>query len=255
LLIDGVRGFDFDGDPNIVEVYVGYLRKKLGRDAVRTVPMSVTGHWKLLVIKSVRFRLTAAEATLAQTSQRGTTNEEASELAVGVLAEATRMGTVVEDLLSLARHDEGLAPPGNPMDLDDVVLAETSRPRLVAIDASGVSAGRVRGRRDELGSVVTHLLDNACRHALSSVVVHLESVDGWVILSIEDDGPGIPTDQRELVFERFFRLDEARERDSGGAGLGLAVVASVIRASGGTVCLSDSGIGGARFEVRLPASS
>ena len=177
------------------------------------------------------------------------------ELAAGILAEAERMSTLVDDLLSLARHDEALAPPGVPVDLDDVVLTEAARPRRVPVDVKAVSAGQVRGRLDELTRVIAHLLDNAARHADSKVAATLESVGEHVVLSIDDDGPGVPLEQRERIFERFVRLDEARERDRGGAGLGLAVVASVVEAGGGDVTVTESPeLGGARFTIVLPAA-
>ena len=81
------------------------------------------------------------------------------------------------------------------------------------------------------------------------------SADDIVTLTVDDDGPGVPPDERERIFERFVRLDQARERDAGGAGLGLAVVAAVVRAGGGRVRATESSLGGACFEVTLPASS
>jgi signal transduction histidine kinase len=165
------------------------------------------------------------------------------------------MSALVDDLLSLARHDEALAPPGGPVDLDDIVLTEARRPRRVTVDIGGVSAGQVRGRVDELTRVVAHLLDNAARHAASKVAVSLESLGDHVVLSVDDDGPGVPSEHRDRVFERFVRLDEARERDRGGAGLGLAVVASVVSAGGGDVTVTDSELGGARFTIVFPAAT
>ncbi|NNE12222.1 MAG: HAMP domain-containing protein, partial [Ilumatobacter sp.] len=180
----------------------------------------------------------------------------ASELAGGVLAESERLGALVDDLLSLARHDEALAPPGGEVDLDDIVLAEADRPRRVPIDTSRVSGGQVRGRSDELARVVTHLLDNAARHAESQVLVKLATDADGVTLEVHDDGPGIASEQRERIFERFVRLDEARERDGGGAGLGLAVVATVVRAAGGSVTVDESDeLGGARFRFTLPPAT
>lgn len=199
---------------------------------------------------------TQAEAALATA---GDEQSATAELAAGVLAEAERMGTLVDDLLALARHDEQLAPPGVLIDLDDIVLAEAKRPRRLAVDVGAVSAGQVRGRPDELARVVTHLLDNAVRHADQRVAVSLDTTGGEgrqvVRLAIDDDGPGVPLDRREQVFERFVRLDEARQRDGGGAGLGLAVVASVVASLGGQVAVSDSDLGGARFVIELPAAS
>jgi signal transduction histidine kinase len=181
------------------------------------------------------------------------TDAHSRELAEGVLAEAARLGTIVDDLLSIARHDEQLAPPGAIVDLDDIVLAEAVRPRRVRVETSRVSAGQIRGRADELTRVVTHLLDNAARHADELVRVDLTTTaDGAVQLDVHDDGPGISPADRERVFERFVRLDEARVRDRGGAGLGLAVVATVVRATGGHVDVEDSDLGGARFRLTFP---
>jgi signal transduction histidine kinase len=201
----------------------------------------------------------AAIRTQAEAALAAPDDTDAAELAAGVLAEAERMGVLVDDLLSLARHDEALAPPGAVVDLDDVVLDEARRPRRVRVDTHKVSAGRVRCRPDELTRVVTHLLDNAARHAESTVAVSLvtttdEHDNDIVRLAVDDDGPGVPAEDRERIFERFVRLDDARQRDSGGAGLGLAVVATVARSCGGEVSVTDSDLGGARFVLTLPAA-
>ena len=190
-----------------------------------------------------------AELTIATSA-----DAETVDLATGVLDETDRLSAIVDDLLALARHDATLPPPGQPVDLDDVVLTEANRPRRVPVDTSSVSAGRVRGRVDELGRVVAHLLDNASRHAVTQVRVALVAEGDEIVLTVDDDGPGIAEDDRDRVFERFVRLDEARHRDAGGAGLGLAVVATVARASGGSVTVGDADLGGARFELRLPAA-
>lgn len=200
----------------------------------------------------------AAIRTQAEAAIAAPTETDTAELAAGVLAEAERMGVLVDDLLALARHDEALAAPGTVVDLDDIVLEEARRPRRVPVDTRKVSAGRVRCRLDELARVVTHLLDNAARHAESTVAVSLTTTTdvqgrGVVRLTVDDDGPGVPDDARERIFERFVRLDDARERDRGGAGLGLAVVATVARSCGGDVTVTDSDLGGARFVLTLPA--
>ncbi len=178
---------------------------------------------------------------------------ETAELARRVRTEADRMGTMIADLLTLARHDEGAVGAITAVDLDDVVLEEATRPRRVPVDVGAVSAGRVRGREPELRRLVTHLLDNAARHGTLAVWVSLGRVGQQVQLAVEDDGAGIPAEQRTAIFERFVRLDEARTRDTGGAGLGLAVVASIVQGVGGTVRVDDSPHGGARFVVTLPA--
>ena len=201
----------------------------------------------------------AAIRTQAEAALSAPRDTDIAELATGVLAEAERMGVLVDDLLSLARHDESLAPPGSVVDLDDIVLEEARRPRRVPVDTRKVSAGRVRCRPDELARVVTHLLDNAARHAGSAVAVSLTTVTDEhggesVRLTVDDDGPGVPASDRDRIFERFVRLDDARERDRGGAGLGLAVVATVARSCGGEVTVADSDLGGARFVLTLPAA-
>ncbi len=174
------------------------------------------------------------------------------------LVEDVRMEDTVSELLDLARLDEaeGPAPLDTlpEVDLDELVLDDTVQQRRVRIDTSRVSAGRVHGRRDQLQRVVRNLLDNASRHASSTVAVGLVTIDDTVELTVDDDGPGIPAEDRDLVFERFTRLDDGRARDAGGLGLGLAMVKSIAEHHGGTVVIEDAPIGGARLRVRLPAA-
>lgn len=195
-----------------------------------------------------------SEAEVALKSPDTTT---VAELADVVLDESTRMGSMVEDLLTLARSDEHLVvAPAGVVDLDDIVLADAARTRSVPLDLRQVSGGRVRGAVDELSRVVTHLIDNAARHAQThaAVGVYTSPDARAVVFWVDDDGAGIAPDDRERVFERFVRLDEARNRDAGGAGLGLAVVAATVTKLGGSVVASDSPLGGARIVVSLPAA-
>ena len=180
------------------------------------------------------------------------------EVASGLLAEDLRMQALVENLLVLARSDEGtLAVNRRAVDVDDLVLAEASRlrsRRIVAVDTSGVSAGQVLGDPTQLARVVRNLVDNAERHATASVAVSVGERDGRVVLTVDDDGPGIPVEDRARVFERFTRLDDARARRTGGYGLGLAIVADVVGAHSGMVTVADAPAGGARIIVTLPAA-
>jgi signal transduction histidine kinase len=186
---------------------------------------------------------------------------DAGALAGTVLDEAERMQRLVDDLLLLARADEsGLPGAGRrPVDLDDLVLEEVRRLRSahpgLRVDGTAVAAARVRGDEDALRRLVRNLGENAARYAHKRVVFALaDRGDGRVRLVVEDDGPGIPDTDRVRVFERFVRLDAARSRAAGGAGLGLAIVAEVAAAHRGTVTAgAASEAGGARFTVTLPS--
>jgi signal transduction histidine kinase len=176
-------------------------------------------------------------------------------LADDVLAESDRLEQLVNALLLLARLEGGHGAADDVVDLDDVVLTEVARARTstgVRIDAHAVGAGRTRGSAVLLGHVVRNLLDNACRHAASSVEVALHEQDGSVVLEVADDGSGIAAEDRERVFQRLVRLDESRTRDEGGSGLGLAIVRKIVDSSRGTVSIDEAPSGGARFTVRLP---
>ena len=179
------------------------------------------------------------------------------ELAETVLAEDIRVQGLVADLLLLARtEDRASRNRWQPVDLDDIVINEASRIRSTSglrIDMSSVSAGRVNGDKAHLSRLVRNLVDNAIRHATSRLRLSLTTIDDTVVLTVEDDGSGIAEPERERVFERFVRLDEARGREEGGSGLGLAIVADLTAAHGGSVSVGTSALGGASFEVRLPA--
>jgi signal transduction histidine kinase len=176
-----------------------------------------------------------------------------------MLVEDDRMEQIVTDLLDLARGEQPDLPD-TVVDLDDIALDEAQRARTsgIRVESSRISAGRVRGSREQLVRVVRNLLDNATRHAASAVRITLLSDDTTVTLTVEDDGAGIPVEERERVFERFTRLDEGRARDAGGLGIGLAMVRTIAERHGGTVSVDepvDPAFGGARVVVTLPAAT
>ena len=180
----------------------------------------------------------------------------AAELAEVVLAEQQRMQRLVEDLLLLARVDEHVPLTRAAVDLDDLAFEEGHRLRSTTskrVDTSGVGAARVRGDADALRRVFRNLGDNAARHASSRVDIALADRGDDVVLTVDDDGPGIAESERERVVQRFVRLDEARSRDDGGSGLGLSIVDEVVRAHGGSMSITQSPLGGARIQVTLPA--
>ncbi|MEU4161844.1 HAMP domain-containing sensor histidine kinase [Actinoplanes sp. NPDC026670] len=178
------------------------------------------------------------------------------ELAEAVLEESARMERLVEQLLLLTRTGGAGARQLRDVDVDDLALAEARRVRRagLTVDTSGVGAGRVRGDATALAQVVRNLADNAARHARARVAVAVRPDRDGIELVVEDDGAGIPESERERVFERFVRLDEARDRDAGGSGLGLAIVKEIVAAHGGTVVVTSSVLGGACFVVHLPAA-
>ena len=181
-------------------------------------------------------------------------NAEWESISRTVLDEDERLGALVDNMLVLARLEEDARPPAAEVDVDDIVHNEVARPLRVPVDRSGVLAGRVNGVAGELSSVVRNLLDNAARHARSLVRVSLTTHGDVVRLTVEDDGPGIAPEMRKVVFERFTRLEEARTRDAGGSGLGLALSKRIVQSHHGHIWVESSGLGGAAFIVELPSA-
>ena len=199
-------------------------------------------------------------ATIRQHAELAQLHPDATsvdDLAGVVHDEGLRMQELVDALLLLTRLDEQAALREDLVDLDDLALAEVRRLRAggATVDGSGIRAARVRGDARLLGQLVRNLADNAARHARSAVAIGVTGRGAEVVLTVDDDGAGVPPDERDRIFERFVRLDEARARDAGGSGLGLAIVRAIAEAEGGGVRVEDSPLGGARFSVVLPAAS
>jgi signal transduction histidine kinase len=173
-----------------------------------------------------------------------------------VLRETVRLQRLVDDLLLLARGNADVAElrSAGPVDLDDLVARQVAARRVQGspeFDVRGVAPAQVPGDAGQLERVVGNLLDNAVRHARRRVSVTLADDGDHAVLTVADDGPGIPAAAREAVFERFTRLDDARSADGGGAGLGLAIAREVVVRHGGSLTLGEGP--GARFVVILPA--
>jgi signal transduction histidine kinase len=172
-----------------------------------------------------------------------------------LLPEAWRMQSLIDDLLLLARVDErGLPLRRDDVDLDDLAERELTRIRRetsLQIHAD-LTPARLTGERDALSRMVRNLVDNAARHARSRVEVGVRLDEGWVTLTVADDGPGIPAADRQRVFDRFVRLDTDRSRAGGGSGLGLAIVAEIVAAHRGSVTADERVGGGALITVQLP---
>ena len=175
-----------------------------------------------------------------------------------VLEEAVALQQLLDDLLHLARCDAGRAsPPRESVDLDDIVLGIASALRAggrVQVDTAGVTAARALGDRLQLQRAIANLAENAARHAATTVTFTLVERDGGTQLSVSDDGPGIPEGARELVFDRFTRLDNARTAGAGGVGLGLAITRDIVERHGGTILVDPQHRRGARLVLTLPRS-
>ena len=163
-----------------------------------------------------------------------------------LLTEVDRLGGLVEDLLLLAKVDDGRPPP--KMLVDPVELATEVTKRYagarIPVELRASPAPAVEVDPGALRRVLANLLDNATRYATATITLTVDPADGGTRLSVVDDGPGIAPTDRELVFERFTRLQHARDRDSGGSGLGLAIVRELITQQGGSVTLDDTVPGG-----------
>ncbi|MCZ7424875.1 HAMP domain-containing sensor histidine kinase [Micromonospora sp. WMMA1949] len=177
-----------------------------------------------------------------------------------LLADTERLSRLVDDLLLLARLDEqdGRSSPVGPVELGELLRGVAARYPSPPVRLTPPDVPRwVEGDAGELRRVLVNLVDNALRHASSTVELTVSGPDGaYHLITVTDDGPGIPAADRERVFARFTRLDDARARDAGGAGLGLAIVRELVRRAGGTVELADAAPGavapGLRATVRLP---
>lgn len=176
--------------------------------------------------------------------------EERERLHLLLLRESHRAGRLVDDLLAMARIDAGIELRREPVELLELARAEVERARLLGPDRSITVDGtpvHVSGDPARLGQVLANLIDNARRHG--SVAVHV----GGSGLLVTDTGLGVPPADRERIFDRLVRLDEARTTDSGGAGLGLAIARGIARAHGGDLrCIDPPGGVGAAFELTLP---
>jgi signal transduction histidine kinase len=185
------------------------------------------------------------------------TEGEPHEAAASALRSSRRMRRLVADLLLLARADAGRVTAHEPVDVSSVVTDAAAELEPVAggheISVSAPPGMFVDGARDELHRLILNLMENALRHTDpgTAVEAQVERQDGYVVLAVEDDGPGIPDELRDKVFERFFRGSSDR---GGSSGLGLSIVRAVTESHHGTVGLVPPLDGrGARFVVKLPA--
>jgi two-component system OmpR family sensor kinase len=169
-----------------------------------------------------------------------------------------RMGELVEELLLLAQLDQGLPLERQPVDVSAVVAAAVDAARAAdperPIDVDSQSPLAVPGTESRIRQVVDNLLTNARVHTPAGTPVHvrLAAEDGKAVLEVADEGPGVPAEEADRIFERFYRTDRSRTRNQGGVGLGLAIVRSVVEAHGGAIGYHAHPGGGSVFHTVLP---
>ncbi|CAL9335284.1 sensor histidine kinase [Streptomyces sp. enrichment culture] len=175
----------------------------------------------------------------------------------GAVKDTERLQHLAADLLLLARLDAGERPGTRRVDMAELLQEEVAGRRgdrlPVAVEVRG-ERWEVTGSPGQLRRVLANLLDNAQRHAAASVTASVRGGAGRVEVVVSDDGAGVSEADRERIFERFVRLDDARSRDDGGAGLGLAIARDVAERHGGTLTAGGAEGGGARFTLSLPAA-
>jgi two-component system, OmpR family, sensor histidine kinase CiaH len=187
-------------------------------------------------------------------------HEPASEEASEIVSETDRLSSLVDSLLAVARGDTNGAVAYDELDLGAVVEGSAASMRSLAtergitLDISATPELRIRGSREQLRQLVVILVDNALRYTGSGghVEVDVTGRDGSAIVAVTDTGIGIPPEALGQVFERFYRADEARNRDSGGAGLGLAIAQKLVDEHGGSIAAESAPGEGSTFTVTLP---
>ncbi len=172
--------------------------------------------------------------------------------------ESVRMSTLVDDMLLIARLDQGRPLENKPVDLQIIARDAAADAKVVAsrreVNVEAPASVVVLGDDIRLRQVVGNLVRNALVHTPSSTPIEIvvTAQNGTAHISVADHGPGLRPEDRERIFEPFYRADPSRSRDSGGAGLGLSIVTAVVAAHGGRVEVRDTEGGGATFDVALP---
>ncbi|TMD97423.1 MAG: HAMP domain-containing histidine kinase [Chloroflexi bacterium] len=201
----------------------------------------------------LRTPLTTIQGNAGLLASRSVTEDVRRAAAADVVQESSRMARLVDRLLTLARADSGLRLVRAPLDLAPLVeevcrqaAAQHAEQELV-VEAAPAS---VDGDDDALRQLLWILLDNAFRYATSAVAVGLTTEDGWARLLVTDDGPGVPSDHRERIFERFYRIDQSRAGSH--SGLGLSIARWIVSQHHGRIVAGEAKLGGAAFLVDLP---
>jgi signal transduction histidine kinase len=170
------------------------------------------------------------------------------------MTELRRVERLVDDLLTLARLDEGTEPALREVEVGAFLRGLAEAPGGGGAEVGDLAFGSIRCDPDLIAQVIRNLLSNARRHAGDGgrVMVSALARGDWLRVRVDDDGPGVPAAERDRVFDRFHRSQAARDRASGGSGLGLGIARSLVEIHGGRIWIEDSPLGGARAEFELP---
>jgi heavy metal sensor kinase len=209
----------------------------------------------------LRTPLTFLRGELENVAQDGRLDADTRETLGSMLEEVERLAKIVEGLFALSRLDAGEAQTERVhLDLSELAASTADQMSLLAEDkgitvsCEATQPAMVEADRARLKQVVVNLLDNAIKYTPSGGAIRLEVTrkNGHAVLDVSDNGIGIPREALPHVFDRFFRVDKARSRDEGGAGLGLSIVKSICTAHGATVEVESTPGRGSHFRVKLP---
>ncbi|MBA2274616.1 MAG: two-component sensor histidine kinase [Actinobacteria bacterium] len=207
----------------------------------------------------------AALRTLAEAIRRAVHEDPdmAEHFSTRLTAEAERLGRLIEDLLDLTKLEEAATPPDQRIDLSEVAQSEADRFETPA-SAAGTSFERhihpgvwIMGDEGQLGTMIRNLLENAFHYTPREgrVTIEVSERGGNALVEVGDTGIGIPLEAQSRVFERFYRVDRGRSRDSGGTGLGLAIAKHVIELHGGHIQVESELGQGSTFTARIPSAA
>ncbi len=237
-----------------IVIVVGFASYVLARATI--APLEAARERERIFAADAAHELRSPLAAIAAIAQAARTRppEEARGAFESIARSAFEASAVVTDLLTLARDPARRSLQCEPVDLGAVVADSSSETQPIAL-ARGVriesapASAIVDGDERRLRELARNLLDNAIRHARASVAIASRRNGGLCEIIVDDDGEGVPVQERDRIFERFYR----RSEDGAGTGLGLAIVSWIARAHDGTVSAGEGPLGGARFIAAIPA--
>ena len=212
----------------------------------------------------LRTPLTILRGELEAASGQPEVGPDLRETIGSALEETERLSRIVESLMAISRLDAGKAGMERDiLDLAELAASTTEQIRLLAVDkdvalqCESEERVAVEGDRARLKQVIVNLVDNAIKYTPAGglVGVKVRASNGRAMLEVNDNGVGIPAEALPHIFERFYRVDKARSRQMGGAGLGLSIIKAIVTAHGGQVRVESVEGGGSRFLVELPVAA